>query len=69
MFTGIGMAKNSYFDTVVRILEEQLCRLYDSSHNLNKHTTLKFSRLNIENSRTTITYNTGAIFSDYQHME
>lgn len=69
MFTGIGMAKNSYFDTVVRILEEQFCRLYDSSHNLNKHTTLKFSRLNIENSRTTITYNTGAIFSDYQHME
>lgn len=64
------MSLNLYFDTMIRILSEQFCRIEDSSYSLNKYTKCKFSRVNIENSRTTIIYNSEVIFlDDHQHTE
>lgn len=61
--TDIDMSKKFYFETWLESCSEQFCRIYNSCHNLNKHT--KLSKVNTENSITTIIYNTKVIFSDY----
>lgn len=53
-----------FLDTTVRLLKRSFID-YKIVPSFKKNTKLKFSKVNTENSRTTIIYNTEDIFLDY----